>query len=121
MARGDTKSATTIWLAVVALIVEVGLLVFTKLGLPMIALAHVAFFSVVAFVAFGWDKWCATRGARRVSEVTLLAIAVLGGALGALGAMLSVRHKTRRPLFWSAVCTALFVHVTLVGWLFVSR
>jgi uncharacterized membrane protein YsdA (DUF1294 family) len=110
-----------VWLLVLALIGEIGLLIFAKLDYKTIAIIHVGFFSVVTFLAFTWDKWCARRGSYRVSEATLLTISVLGGALGGLGAMLAARHKTRRVLFWTVMCASLFIHVTLVGWLFIKR
>ena len=115
------KSALAIWLLVVAFILEAGLLMFSKIALPALALIHVGFFSTIAFIAFTWDKLRAARGASRVSEATLLGISVLGGALGGLAAMLFAHHKTKRALFWIVVSGALFVHVTLVGWLFISR
>jgi uncharacterized membrane protein YsdA (DUF1294 family) len=121
MANGSRRSSAPVWLFVIAFLVEVALLMFGKLDLATVALLHVGVFSALTFVMFGWDKWRATRGENRVRESTLLFISVIGGALGGLAAMLVVRHKTRRPLFWFVLCVALFVHITIVGWLFVSR
>lgn len=115
------RSAPGIWLLVVAFVGELALAFFAKIAIPMLALLHVGAFSIVTFLAFAWDKLRAVRGARRVSEATLLTVSILGGALGGLAAMLAVRHKTRRPLFWSVLCAALFAHVVVVGWLFISR
>jgi uncharacterized membrane protein YsdA (DUF1294 family) len=115
------KAAVSIWLLVLAIIAEIVLLMFTKLDVALIGLLHVAAFSAITAAAFAWDKWRAVRGASRVSELTLLSMSALGGALGAMLAMLSVRHKTRRPVFWIVVCASLFAHVTIVGWLFISR
>jgi uncharacterized membrane protein YsdA (DUF1294 family) len=115
------RTAPGLWLLVVAFVGELGLAFFTKVDVPRLALIHVGAFSVAAFGAFAWDKMRAARGARRVSEATLLTVSVLGGALGGLAAMLAVRHKTTRALFWIVLCGALFLHVVLVGWLFISR
>jgi uncharacterized membrane protein YsdA (DUF1294 family) len=105
----------------VALVVEVALVVLARASVPAVALAHVLAFSAAAFAAFSWDKWQAGRGGRRIGETTLLGLTVLGGAAGALAAMLAFRHKTTRALFWFAACVALFAHLTVVGWLFISR
>jgi uncharacterized membrane protein YsdA (DUF1294 family) len=110
-----------LWLIVFAFVLDIGLLMIGRLDRGTLGLIHVGAFSVAAFLAFTWDKIKARRGSMRVRESTLLALAVLGGALGALAAMLAVRHKTQRPLFWFVVLAALFAHVTLVGWLFISR
>ncbi|MCA9535709.1 MAG: DUF1294 domain-containing protein [Myxococcales bacterium] len=54
--------------------------------------------AVVACV-YGYDKWQAKRGGRRVRERTLLWLAFLGGAAGALLGMQVSRHKTRKAAF----------------------
>jgi uncharacterized membrane protein YsdA (DUF1294 family) len=63
--------------------------------------------NLLAFGAFGFDKWKAQRTARRISENTLLAMAFFGPA-GAYGAMMFSRHKTRKLKFF-------LVPVFLVG------
>ncbi|MCR4688913.1 MAG: DUF1294 domain-containing protein [Saccharofermentans sp.] len=56
-------------------------------------------FNVLAFVIYGLDKSFARKDKRRVSERTLILVAVVGGAIGALAAMLIFHHKTRKPKF----------------------
>jgi uncharacterized membrane protein YsdA (DUF1294 family) len=115
------RTSVPFWLLVFAFLLDVGLVIFARLDPADTALLHVGVFSAFAGVAFAWDKIRAATGSTRVREATLLAVAVLGGALGALVAMLFARHKTRRALFWIVVVGALFVHVTVVGWLFITR
>lgn len=116
------KGPAVLWLLVVAFLLDVVLIMFSRLDRADTALVHVGIFSVFAFLAFTWDKIKAVAGAAtRVREATLLALAVLGGALGALLAMLIARHKTRRKLFWVVVLGALFAHIVIVGWLFITR
>lgn len=70
------------------------------------ALVAAVVMNVVAFGAFLVDKRRAgQRGARRIPEVTLLAL----GAFGAAGAWLGVfalRHKTRKPWFLARLLLA---------------
>lgn len=54
--------------------------------------------TVVAFLAFGYDKWRARREGERVSEARLLWLSALGGWLGGLLGMMVFRHKTAK---WS--------------------
>ena len=115
------KSAAAFWLVVLAFLLDVAIVMFSRLDRAQCALVHVGAFSAIALLAFTWDKFRATTGSSRVREATLLALAVICGALGALAAMLFARHKTRRKLFWIVVLGALFAHVTLVGWLFIAR
>ena len=49
------------------------------------------------------DKKAAERHRRRVSEKTLFFVAAIGGALGMYLTMLTIRHKTRKPLFMRGI------------------
>jgi len=55
--------------------------------------------NAAAFAFFGWDKYCARKGRRRIPETVLLALASLGGSAGALAAMILFNHKTRKLKF----------------------
>ena len=55
--------------------------------------------SVAAFVAFLRDKKLAMRGTLRIKEKTLLGLAVLNGALGALLGRVVSHHKTEKKYF----------------------
>lgn len=66
--------------------------------------------------AFAWDKLRARDGLWRVPERTLLTIAAIGGSPGAILAMRTLRHKTRKQPFgtWMRVIVAIQV-LALVG------
>ena len=64
-----------------------------------IALIWLAAFNTVTFLAFGFDKWRAGRSGRRVSELTLVMLAALGGWPGGLIGMTMFRHKTAKWTF----------------------
>lgn len=64
-----------------------------------IILAYLYTVNLLALGLFGFDKYRARRGGRRIPELWLLAVAVIGGSVGAIGGMLSFRHKTRKPRF----------------------
>ncbi len=51
------------------------------------------------FVMFGWDKVQAEKFQWRVSEATLLRLALFGGSLGAYAGRALFRHKTRKQPF----------------------
>lgn len=84
----------------------------------MTLLLILASINVIAFLAFGWDKRLAETHQRRIPERTLLALALFGGALGALLGQQVFRHKTQkqpfRTLLW--LCAAANV-VAAVLWL----
>jgi uncharacterized membrane protein YsdA (DUF1294 family) len=62
-------------------------------------IAFMAAVSFVTFIAYGVDKVKAKRGSARISERRLLALALVGGAAGAMLGMLLFRHKTRHLKF----------------------
>jgi uncharacterized membrane protein YsdA (DUF1294 family) len=58
-------------------------------------------FGLVTFLVYGYDKLRAKTGGWRVPELALLALTLLGGALGGWAGMLMWRHKTAHPVFWT--------------------
>lgn len=55
--------------------------------------------NIAAFALYGIDKKRAVRKEWRISEKTLLVLALAGGALGAFSGMWLFRHKTKRLKF----------------------
>ena len=55
--------------------------------------------NILAFICFGVDKQKAKTHQWRISENTLLGIAVCGGSLGAICGMRLFRHKTKHLKF----------------------
>ena len=55
--------------------------------------------NVLGFVIMYLDKRKARRGAWRISESSLLTVAVLGGSIGVFLGMYLFRHKTRKLKF----------------------
>ena len=71
-----------------------------RVELALAILATWAFgLSVVAFIAFAWDKHAARRGRRRIPEIRLHCLELLGGFPGALCAIFLLRHKSSKPRF----------------------
>ena len=64
-----------------------------------IAAVWFTLFNGAAFIAFGFDKWRATRSGRRVSEASLVWLGALGGWPGGFFGMIVFRHKTAKLSF----------------------
>lgn len=64
-----------------------------------IVLVYLVIINVVAFLVFGLDKWRARHSKWRISEATLLALAVVGGSVGAWLGMRVWHHKTLHKKF----------------------
>ncbi len=79
-----------------ALLGTLFLVVAVKAAAPVAWLAAI---SAVTFLTYGYDKAVAGSARVRVPEAVLLALALSGGTLGALAAMLLFRHKTAKSSF----------------------
>ena len=77
--------------------------------LLIIYIALLAFASLIAFAAYGADKAKSRRRKERISERTLLALAVYGGALGAFLGRLTFRHKTNKGYFSAVIVISLLL------------
>ena len=64
-----------------------------------VTFVYLAAANALAFAAFLRDKRAAISGTRRIPEDRLLAIAFLGGSLGAKIAQRALRHKIRSEPF----------------------
>lgn len=73
--------------------------------------------NVVAFAAFGIDKYKAKRGLWRISEATLLLLAVVGGSIGALMGMRIWRHKTQHAKFRYGLPLIILAQIALIYYL----
>jgi uncharacterized membrane protein YsdA (DUF1294 family) len=67
--------------------------------------------NIGAFIAFGWDKRQSERRLWRVSERSLLMLALMGGALGALLGQQFFRHKTRKQPFRALLWCAALINI----------
>ena len=73
--------------------------------------------NVVTFFAYGSDKWKAKRSRWRISEATLLGMAVIGGSIGAWLGMRVWHHKTMHKKFQLGIPLIIVVQIALVIWI----
>ena len=69
--------------------------------------------TLITFLIWGFDKYRARTGGWRIPERWLVALVLLGGALGGLAGMLVFRHKTRKASFWVLVGIGLLLHAAI--------
>ena len=70
--------------------------------------------NVVTFLVYGIDKWKAKQGSWRISEATLLLLAVIGGSIGALLGMQVWHHKTMHLKFKYGLPLILLAQIALI-------
>ncbi len=72
---------------------------------------------VIAFSAYGIDKYRAKHDMWRIPEKTLLLLALLGGAIGAYLGMKTFHHKTQHKKFTIIVPLLALIQLAAVFWL----
>lgn len=70
--------------------------------------------NIIAIIVCTADKIKAQLNKWRISEKTLLAISVIGGALGMYITMLIIRHKTKHKTFMIGLPFLILVHVVAI-------
>ena len=74
--------------------------------------------NIVSFFLYGIDKYKAKKGRWRISEATLLMMAVIGGSIGAWAGMRFWHHKTMHKKFKYGIPVIIIMQVCLVVYLY---
>ena len=73
--------------------------------------------TAVTFIVYGIDKYKAKKAKWRISEATLLLLAVLGGSIGAWMGMKVWHHKTMHKKFKYGIPAILLIQIALITYL----
>ena len=76
--------------------------------------------NAVTFIMYGIDKYKAKKAKWRISEATLLLLAVLGGSIGAWMGMKVWHHKTMHKKFKYGIPAILLIQIALMTYLHVN-
>ena len=83
-------------------------------GRNKILMIYMGIVNVITFLAFAIDKINAVKSKRRIKILTLLGLAFVGGSLGALLGMYTLRHKTKVNYFTVGIPLIIVVQVAVV-------
>ena len=75
--------------------------------------------SVITFLLYGFDKAQSKSSGRRIPEVVLHWLALLGGFPGGWAGRSVFRHKTRKASFVFVLALSTAIHLGLWYWLFI--
>jgi len=76
--------------------------------------------SIITYISYSRDKTAAQNANRRVPELTLHVLSLLGGWPGALIAQVLLRHKTRKPSFLVVYWLTVIVNCAVLGSIIIS-
>ena len=96
-------------MSLLGLLVMLALIIYTLLA-----------FNLITFVIYGIDKLKAKKSKWRISEATLLLLALFGGSVGAWLGLKVWRHKTQHKKFYIGIPVLMVVHFALVIWMLCS-
>lgn len=80
-------------------------------------LFYLLIINALGFLLMLVDKWKAKNKRWRIPEATLMGVAAIGGSVGSLIGMYTVRHKTKHLKFTLGIPAILIVQIALVWWL----
>lgn len=81
-------------------------------------LLYLLIINAAGFLLMLVDKYKAKKNLWRIPEATLMGVAALGGSVGSLIGMYTVRHKTKHPKFTLGIPLILAVQIVAAIWLF---
>ena len=82
-----------------------------------IILGYLLAINIASFFLYGIDKYKAKKGRWRISEATLLVMAVIGGSIGAWAGMRLWHHKTMHKKFKYGIPIIIIIQVALAVYL----
>lgn len=86
------------------------------MSFQQIVVIYLAVINVATFFTFGIDKWKAKHSKWRTREAALLALAVLGGSIGAWLGMKVWHHKTLHKKFKYGVPAIIIIQLLLAAY-----
>ena len=82
-----------------------------------IILGYLLAVNIATFFLYGIDKYKARKGRWRISEATLLMMAVIGGSIGAWSGMRLWHHKTMHKKFKYGIPIIIILQVAIAVYL----
>lgn len=83
-------------------------------NIRMDKILYILITNIIAFVGYGIDKQKAVKNKWRISENTLIGLALIGGSVGALLGMRCFHHKTRKKKFSVGIPLILILQIGIV-------
>ncbi len=83
-------------------------------------LLYLLIINALGFALMLIDKWKAKKNRWRIPEATLMTVALLGGSVGSLLGMYTVRHKTKHLKFVLGIPVILVLQIFVAAY-FISR
>lgn len=87
------------------------------MNMSTVFIIYLILINVITFITFGVDKSRARKNRWRISEATLLILALIGGSIGAELGMYGFHHKTKHPRFFIGIPLIMILQIILIFWI----
>jgi len=77
-------------------------------------LKYLILINIMTFLIFGIDKFLAIKKYFRIPESGLLGLSLIGGCFGAIVAMLTFHHKTKKRRFQIIIPLTIFLWMDII-------
>ena len=74
--------------------------------------------NALGFLLMLVDKYKAKNNLWRIPETTLMGVSLIGGSVGSLIGMYTVRHKTKHPKFTIGIPIILVAQIVLLSYIY---
>ena len=81
-----------------------------------VVLIYLLIVNAIGFLLMTVDKYKAKKNLWRIPESTLMTVALIGGSIGSLIGMYTVRHKTKHLKFTIGIPVILVLQIAAVIW-----
>ena len=81
-----------------------------------VVLIYLLIINALGFLLMTVDKYKAKRNLWRIPEATLMTVAIIGGSVGSLIGMYTVRHKTKHLKFTVGIPVILVLQIAFSIW-----
>lgn len=89
--------------------------IFVSIFYPMeVLLVYFLVINILEFIITGYDKYLARKQKRRIPENTLFFLALIGGTIGLLTAMLLFKHKTSKTSFIAKFAGIILIQIVVI-------
>jgi hypothetical protein len=69
--------------------------------------------NIITFITYGIDKYKSIKHKYRISEATLIILAIIGGSIGAFFGMIVFHHKTKKKKF------TILIPIIMLLWVYI--
>lgn len=79
-----------------------------------VIVGYLLIINIIALLSYGVDKAKAKYHRWRISEKTLILLAIIGGSIGAILGMLIFHHKTTKALFKYGIPLIIVIQILII-------